>query len=60
VRERTGAAVVAVERGGKVLVELDNEFQVRPDDVLFVCGTLGSLDQYVREFRATPADHPRI
>ena len=30
------------------------------DDVLFVCGTLGGLDLYVREFQATPAEGRRI
>ncbi len=60
VRERTGAAVVAVEREGDVFVKFDDAFRVRPDDVLFVCGTLGGLDLYVREFQATPAEGRRI
>lgn len=59
VRERTGAAVVAVERGQEVFVEFNNAFQVRPDDVLFVCGTLASLDQFTREFQATPVESRR-
>ncbi|MBK7543656.1 MAG: NAD-binding protein [Candidatus Competibacteraceae bacterium] len=54
VRERTGAAVIAVERGQDVFVKFDDEFRVRADDVLFVCGTLGGLDKYAREFKATP------
>ena len=53
--ERTGAKVVAVERGGEVLVEFDNGFAVRDDDALFVCGSTNSLDRYQREFDATPA-----
>ncbi len=60
VRERTGAAVVAVERNQNVFVKFDDAFQVRPDDVLLVCGTTGSLDQYLREFQAAPADSPRV
>ena len=59
VRERTGAAVVAVERGQEVFVEFNDAFRVRPDDVLFVCGTLGSLDQFGREFQAAPVDSRR-
>lgn len=59
VRERTGAAVVAVQRDTQVFVTFDEAFRVRPDDVLFVCGTLNSLDQYGREFQATPAESPR-
>jgi K+/H+ antiporter YhaU regulatory subunit KhtT len=60
VRERTGAAVVAVERGQDVFVKFDDAFQVRPDDILFVCGTLGGLDRYVREFQAAPVENPRV
>jgi Trk K+ transport system NAD-binding subunit len=55
VRERTNAAVVAVERGGEVFVEFEEGFRVQDDDVVFVCGTVPSLDRYVREFRAAPA-----
>lgn len=58
VREKTASAVVAVERGTEVLVEFDPEFQVRADDVLFVCGTTTGLDKYMREFRATSAERP--
>ncbi len=58
VRERTGAAVVAVERDQNVFVKFDNAFRVRPDDVLFVCGTLGGLDQYTREFKAASVENP--
>ena len=60
VRERTGAAVVAVQRDSQVFVTFDEAFRVRPDDLLFVCGTLGSLDQYGREFQAMPAEGPRV
>ncbi|WP_313950836.1 NAD-binding protein [Accumulibacter sp.] len=56
IREKTSTAVVAVERGTEVLVEFDQGFQVRADDVLFVCGTTTSLDKYMREFGATPAE----
>jgi Trk K+ transport system NAD-binding subunit len=59
VRERTNAAAVAVERGGEVFVEFEEGFRVQDDDVVFVCGTLPSLDLDVREFRAAPADGGR-
>ena len=55
VRERTGAAVVAVERERTVFVKFDDAFEVSPDDSLIVCGTTCSLEQYLREFQATPA-----
>ena len=58
VRERTGAAVVAVERDQNVFVKFDEGFRVRPDDVLFVCGTIGGLDHYVREFKPEPIENP--
>lgn len=48
--ERTGAKVVAVERDQQVLVEYGDGFAVRPDDILFVCGSVNSLERYQREF----------
>jgi len=53
--ERTGAKVVAVERTREVIVEFDDGFLVRPDDALFVCGSINSLGRYQREFHATTA-----
>ncbi|MBK8119991.1 MAG: hypothetical protein IPK39_13075 [Sulfuritalea sp.] len=53
--ERTGAKVIAVERAGDVLVEFENGFTVRPDDVLFVCGSTNSLERYQREFQPAAA-----
>lgn len=57
--ERTGAKVVAVERERNVIVEFDNGFLVRPDDALFVCGSISSLDRYQREFHTTAAPEAR-
>jgi voltage-gated potassium channel len=57
--ERTGAKVVAVERERDVIVEFDPDFQVRPDDALFVCGSINSLKRYQREFLATAASEVR-
>ena len=51
--DRTGAKVVAVERGNEVLVEFDDAFRVRPDDTLFVCGSIKSLERYQRVFHVT-------
>jgi Trk K+ transport system NAD-binding subunit len=53
--ERTGAKIVAVERGQDVLVEFDDDFSLRADDALFVCGTINSLERYQREFQSTAA-----
>ena len=52
VRERTGAAVVAVERNANVFVQFDETFRVAAGDILFVCGTIESVDRYTREFDA--------
>ena len=57
--DATGAKVVAVERDGEVLVEFDDDFAVRADDALFVCGSTNSLDRYQREFHAAPASQTR-
>ncbi|TRZ91229.1 MAG: hypothetical protein D4R84_14610 [Rhodocyclaceae bacterium] len=57
--ERTGATIVAVERDREVVVEFDQNFQVRPDDALFVCGSINSLKRYQREFQATTAPEVR-
>ena len=56
VDDRTGAAIVAVERGQNVFVEFAPDFRVCKDDLIFVCGTRGSLDKYMREFGAAPAE----
>lgn len=54
VRERTGAAVVAVERGGQTLLNFDEDFEVELNDGVFVCGTQDGLDLYQRLFEAAP------
>jgi Trk K+ transport system NAD-binding subunit len=51
--EQTGAKIVAVERDRDVMVEFDHDFRLRPDDALFVCGSINSLKRCQREFQAT-------
>ncbi len=60
--ERTGAKVVALERDGEVLVEFGEGFAVRTNDILFVCGSVNSLERYQRAFQAhNPAEaHPAM
>jgi len=53
--DRTGAKIVAVERGENVVLEFAPDFLLRPDDALFVCGSLYSLERYQREFQASTA-----
>ncbi len=58
--DQTGAKVVAVERGQDVFVEFDDDFLLRPDDALFVCGSNSCLGRYQREFQASTAPAPGI
>jgi Trk K+ transport system NAD-binding subunit len=52
--DRTGANVVAVERGGEVLVEFGADFRVRTDDAIFVCGSTRSLERCQHQFQLKP------
>ncbi|WP_020507685.1 potassium channel family protein [Lamprocystis purpurea] len=54
VRERSGASVVAMERGGEVFVDLPADLRVTPEDALFICGTTEGLSLFQREFRSAP------
>jgi len=47
IRERTGASVVAVERGDEVLVELGPDFRFETADAVYLCGS----NQAVRRFQ---------
>jgi Trk K+ transport system NAD-binding subunit len=50
IRRRTGCAVVAVERGEEVLVDLTPGFRFDPDDLLYVCGTPESVRRFAAAF----------
>ena len=52
---RTGAELVAVERGQEVLVEFEDGFLVRADDAVIVCGAPDKVERYQREFHAATA-----
>jgi voltage-gated potassium channel len=51
--EKTGAKIVAVERGQEVLVEFSDDFTLSADDALFVCGSITSTERYQRQFQAS-------
>jgi Trk K+ transport system NAD-binding subunit len=57
--DRTGAKVVAVERGNEVFVEFEDGFVVQPQDAVFICGSIKSLERYQGAFRASPAQSPQ-
>jgi Trk K+ transport system NAD-binding subunit len=46
VRSRTGATVIAVERDGELLTELDPAFVLRDDDELVVAGSDGGINAF--------------
>lgn len=46
IRARTGCTVVAVERNGDVLTDLDPEFVIEPEDTLVVAGTDESINHF--------------
>ncbi len=53
IRERTGCSVVAVERGDDVHVTFDGTFRLKPDDIVYLCGTKETIAAYFREFPGT-------
>ncbi len=54
VLDHMGAKIVAVERGQDVLVEFNDDFCLRADDALYVCGSISSIERYQKHFHATP------
>jgi Trk K+ transport system NAD-binding subunit len=50
IRERTGASVVAVERGDDLIVEVGPDFIFEPRDVVYVCGSDEATRSFLREF----------
>jgi len=56
IRKRTGASVVAVERGDEVLVDLGPEFRFEAGDVLYVCGSKDATQRFQRVFRTDDRD----
>lgn len=53
-RERSGATLVGLKRDGRVIVEFPPELRIEPDDMIIVCGTGASIDEFARVFRTTP------
>ena len=50
VRERTGCTVIAVERGGEIIMDLPPSLEVLPEDAIYVCGTVNAFDRFYGEF----------
>ncbi len=52
VRERTGCSVVAVERGGEVVMEFSPSFRLAEGDAIYLCGTAAAFERYREAFPA--------
>jgi len=53
--DRFGCKVVAVSRAGEVLVNFTEDFVLRADDEIFLCGSPQSINSYLQAFpRAQP------
>ncbi len=53
--KKTGAAIIAIERGTEVFTEFDDVFRIAAGDVPFICGTASSIDKYSKVYAATAA-----
>jgi len=49
-RERTGCAVVAVERGDELVVDFDPDFKFRPGDAAYICGSAEATQNFRKLF----------
>ena len=58
--DQTGAKVIALERDRKVMVEFEPGFEVRANDILFVCGSINSLERYKRRFNASSPEVTQV
>jgi Trk K+ transport system NAD-binding subunit len=56
-RDETGCAVIAVERGDELLVEFDADFAFQGDDAAYVCGSPEATKKFSQRF---PAERDRI
>ena len=50
IREKTGCTVVAVERGGEMVMDFDESFTLSADDALYVCGTANAFNRYHEQY----------
>ncbi len=50
ISKRTGCSVIAVERAGKVMMEVPPGLTVDAQDALYVCGTAAAFDLFYAEF----------
>jgi Trk K+ transport system NAD-binding subunit len=56
IRERTGASIVAIERGDEVITALEPGFEFVEGDLVFVCGGEAAIEAFAATF---PAGGPK-
>ena len=54
--KKSGAAIIAIERGTEVFTEFDDTFIITAGDALFICGTASGLEKYAKTYAATVAE----
>jgi Kef-type K+ transport system membrane component KefB/Trk K+ transport system NAD-binding subunit len=50
IRERTGCTVIAVERAGKVIMNIPPSFILSEEDALYICGTVNAFNRFYEKF----------
>jgi Trk K+ transport system NAD-binding subunit len=50
IREKTGASVVAVERGEELILEFVADFRFEPEDSIYVCGSDEATQSFITAF----------
>ncbi|MCW8925307.1 MAG: NAD-binding protein, partial [Xanthomonadales bacterium] len=55
--ERFGCRIVAVARGGEVLVGFGNDFLIQEDDEIFLYGSPNSIEDYMKVYPQNPPAH---
>ncbi len=58
IRERTGCSIVVIERDGELLVDFGRDFEIRPDDSIYLCGSDEGVDTYFELFPEARAQPP--
>ena len=55
IRERSGCSVVAVERGGEIVMDIPPSFVLEGSDALYICGTTRAFERFYEAFAESRA-----
>lgn len=50
IRERSGCTVIAVERAGKIIMDIPASFVLTEEDAIYVCGMVDAFERFYEEF----------